>query len=43
MVSTVPLVGLSKPLQKPLREVGGFMALALDTFVQAARVAVLLA
>lgn len=37
MVSTAPLVGLSKPLQKPLREVGGFMALALDTFVQAAR------
>lgn len=37
MVSTVPLVGLTKPLQKPLREVGGFMALALDTFVQAFR------
>jgi phospholipid/cholesterol/gamma-HCH transport system permease protein len=37
VVSTVPLVGLSKPLQKPLREVGSFMALALDTFVQALR------
>lgn len=37
MVSTVPLVGLTKPLQKPLREVGGFMALALDTLVQIAR------
>jgi len=37
VVSTVPLVGLTKPLQKPLREVGGFMALALDTFVQAFR------
>ena len=37
MVSTVPLVGLTKPVQKPLREVGGFVALALDTFVQALR------
>ena len=37
MVTTVPLVGLTKPLQKPLREVGGFVALALDTFVQALR------
>lgn len=37
MVSTTPLVGLTKPLQKPLREVGGFIALTLDTFVQALR------
>jgi phospholipid/cholesterol/gamma-HCH transport system permease protein len=37
VVSSVPLVGLSKPVQKPLREVGGFMALSLDTFVQALR------
>jgi phospholipid/cholesterol/gamma-HCH transport system permease protein len=37
VVSTAPLVGLSKPVQKPLREVGSFMALALDTFVQALR------
>ena len=37
MVSSVPLVGLTKPLRKPLREVGGFMAMALDTFVQALR------
>ena len=34
MVSSVPLVGVAK---KPLREVGGFMAMALDTFVQALR------
>ncbi|WP_085079089.1 MlaE family ABC transporter permease [Mycobacterium palustre] len=37
MVSTVPLVGLAKPLQKPLREIGGFLALALDTGVLALR------
>jgi phospholipid/cholesterol/gamma-HCH transport system permease protein len=37
VVSSVPFVGLSKPVQKPLREVGSFMALALDTFVQTLR------
>jgi phospholipid/cholesterol/gamma-HCH transport system permease protein len=37
VVSSVPFVGLSKPVQKPLREVGSFMALSLDTFVQALR------
>lgn len=37
MVSTVPLVGLTKPLQKPLREVGSFIALCLDTCVQTLR------
>ncbi|BDB44333.1 MULTISPECIES: MlaE family ABC transporter permease [Mycobacterium] len=37
MVSTTPLVGLTKPLQKPMREIGGFIALALDTFIQALR------
>ena len=43
MVSTVPLVGLTKPIQKPLREVGSFLALSLDTFVQLARPPFLLA
>ena len=38
MVSSVPLVGLvKKPFDKPLRELGSFMAMALDTFVQAFR------
>lgn len=38
MVSNAPLVGLAKkPLEKPVREVGSFMALALDTLVQALR------
>ena len=38
MVSSSPLLGLAKkPLQKPLREVGSFIALSLDTFVQALR------
>ena len=37
MVSTAPLVGLVKPVKKPLREVGGFIALALDTFLAAFR------
>jgi len=35
--STTPLVGLVKPFDKPLREVGSFFALSLDTFIQAAR------
>jgi phospholipid/cholesterol/gamma-HCH transport system permease protein len=33
-VSTIPLVGLAKPFKKPVREVGSFIALAMDTFVQ---------
>jgi phospholipid/cholesterol/gamma-HCH transport system permease protein len=33
-VSTTPLVGLTKPFKKPLREVGSFIGLSLDTFVQ---------
>lgn len=37
MVSSIPLVGLTKPLKTPLREVGGFIALALDTCLQALR------
>jgi phospholipid/cholesterol/gamma-HCH transport system permease protein len=38
VVSSSPLLGLAKkPLQKPLREVGSFIALSLDTFVQALR------
>jgi len=37
MVSTAPLVGLAKPVKKPLGEVGGFIALALDTFLAAFR------
>ncbi len=38
MVSSSPLLGLAKkPLQKPLREVGSFIALSLDTFVQTLR------
>jgi phospholipid/cholesterol/gamma-HCH transport system permease protein len=37
MVSTAPLIGLAKPVKKPLREVGGFIALALDTFLAAFR------
>jgi phospholipid/cholesterol/gamma-HCH transport system permease protein len=37
MVSTAPLVGLVRPVKKPLREVGGFIALALDTFLAAFR------
>jgi len=38
VVSSSPLVGLAKkPLEKPLREVGSFIALSLDTFVQALR------
>jgi phospholipid/cholesterol/gamma-HCH transport system permease protein len=37
VVSSAPLVGLTKPLRKPLREIGGFIALALDTFLAAAR------
>jgi phospholipid/cholesterol/gamma-HCH transport system permease protein len=31
---TAPLASLVKPLNKPTREVGGFIAMALDTFVQ---------
>jgi phospholipid/cholesterol/gamma-HCH transport system permease protein len=37
VVSTPPLVGMTKPFRTPLREIGGFMALALDTCVQAVR------
>ena len=38
MVSSAPLVGLAKkPLEKPLREVGSFIAMSLDTVVQAFR------
>ena len=37
MVSSSPLIGLAKPFNKPLREVGGFLAMSLDTFVQALR------
>ncbi len=37
MVSSAPLAGLAKPLRTPLRELGGFISLALDTFVQALR------
>jgi len=37
VVSSIPLVGLTKPLKTPLREVGGFIALALDTCLQALR------
>jgi len=37
MVSTAPLIGLAKPVKKPLGEVGGFIALALDTFLAAFR------
>ncbi len=37
MVSSAPLVGLPEPLRKPLREVGGFIAMSLDTLVQATR------
>ena len=33
-MSTTPLLGLTKPFNKPLREVGSFIALSLDTFVQ---------
>ena len=33
-MSTIPLVGLTKPFKKPVREVGSFIALSLDTFVQ---------
>jgi phospholipid/cholesterol/gamma-HCH transport system permease protein len=36
VVSSIPLVGLAKkPLDKPMREVGSFIAMSLDTFVQA--------
>jgi phospholipid/cholesterol/gamma-HCH transport system permease protein len=38
VASSTPLVGLAKkPLDKPVREVGSFIALALDTVVQAFR------
>jgi len=38
VVSNIPLVGLAKkPLDKPMREIGSFIAMSLDTFVQALR------
>jgi phospholipid/cholesterol/gamma-HCH transport system permease protein len=37
VVSTLPLVGLTKPVQKPLREVGGFISMSLDTAVAVLR------
>lgn len=33
-MSIIPLAGLAKPFNKPVREVGSFLAMAMDTFLQ---------
>jgi phospholipid/cholesterol/gamma-HCH transport system permease protein len=34
LMSSIPMAGLTKPFNKPVREVGSFLAMAMDTFLQ---------